>query len=85
VAEKNSLTYENVTAEQFARLAEEARRQGIAFDAAVGKAEKFGAEVVWEYVASAGSLTIACSRAPFFFSPQAVLAQIDPMVRKVLG
>jgi hypothetical protein len=82
MAENNALHYENVTPEQFVRLAALARENGIALEANQGSAEKLGAEVAWDFQPATGQLTLECRRAPFFFPPEAVLAQIDAMVRK---
>jgi hypothetical protein len=85
MVEKNTLIFEGVTAAQFAVLAAKAQAAGIAFEGNRGRAMKFGAEVAWDYQPETGQLTLQCLQAPFFLSPQAVLAQIDAMVRESMG
>ncbi len=81
----HALVYSGVTPQQFAALAAKAQAAGIAFAGNQGKAMKFGAEVAWNYQPETGQLTLECLQAPFFLSPQAVLAQIDSMVRESMS
>jgi hypothetical protein len=82
---QNKLVFNGVSAQQFAALAVKARGAGIALESNTGRAMKFGAEVAWNYQPEGGQLTLECLQTPFFLSPEAVLAELEAMVRASLA
>lgn len=78
-------TFDGISPDRYARLAEKARSAGIPMDGNSGSATKFGVEITWSYSPETQQLTIQCLRAPFFMKSHEVDARIRTLVQQTLA
>ncbi len=76
--------FNNISPEQFARLAAKAHTVGIELSGNSGSATKMGVEVAWNYSPESQQLTLQCLKTPFFIHAEDVHRRIAALVTETL-
>jgi hypothetical protein len=82
MAQNSPKTFSGMTPEQYAKLAEKARANGIDMSGNRGTASKYGVEMQWDYSPETQQLTLQCLRTPMFVSAATVYAKLQSLVEQ---
>jgi Fe2+ or Zn2+ uptake regulation protein len=82
MAQNPPKTFSGITPEQYAKLTEKARANGIDMSGNRGTASKYGVEMQWDYSPEAQQLTLQCLRTPMFISAATVYGKLQALVEQ---
>ena len=85
MAQSPPQVFSGIRPEQFAKLSEQARANGIDMNGNAGTASKFGAEMSWNYSPETGELVFQCIKTPMFVSAATVYAKLKSVVEGSLA
>jgi hypothetical protein len=85
MAQSPPQVFSGIRPEQFAKLSERARADGINMNGNAGTASKFGAEVSWNYSPETGELVFQCIKTPMFVNAATVYAKLKSVVEESLA
>lgn len=77
--------FDDVSPQGWERLKESAAAAGISLGSDAGTVSKSGFTVEWSYDSADRSLTITCTKAPFFLKCETVNAKIRDLIEKQLA